>query len=104
MIERHVREYLPFEVYAKSLQEFFRGHEMTASEWELEPTPPFSSFVSSAPVIVASTLDPSSASDNQHRISRVIYHSFSHAAQNPALHARPAMRAHGYEIIWGMAA
>ena len=35
VIERHVREYLPFEVYAKSLQEFFRGHEMTASEWEL---------------------------------------------------------------------
>jgi len=34
-IERHVREYSPFEVYAKSLQEFFRGHEQTASEWEL---------------------------------------------------------------------
>ncbi|MDP2897027.1 MAG: helicase-related protein [bacterium] len=33
-IERHIREYSPFEVYAKSLQEFFRGHEMTASEWE----------------------------------------------------------------------
>ena len=33
-IERHTREYSPFEVYAKSLQEFFRGHEMTASEWE----------------------------------------------------------------------
>ena len=30
-----MREYLPFEVYARSLQEFFRGHEMTASEWEL---------------------------------------------------------------------
>ena len=35
IIERHVREYSPFEVYAKSLQEFFKGHEMTASEWEL---------------------------------------------------------------------
>jgi len=35
VIERHVREYSPFEVYAKSLQEFFRGHEMTADEWEL---------------------------------------------------------------------
>jgi superfamily II DNA or RNA helicase len=35
VIERHTREYTPFEVYAKSLQEFFRGHEMTASEWEL---------------------------------------------------------------------
>lgn len=35
VIERHIREYTPFEVYAKSLQEFFRGHEMTAGEWEL---------------------------------------------------------------------
>ena len=35
VIERHTKEYSPFEVYAKSLQEFFRGHEMTASEWEL---------------------------------------------------------------------
>ena len=33
-IERHIHEYLPFEVYAKALQEYFRGHEMTASEWE----------------------------------------------------------------------
>lgn len=33
-IERHIREYLPFEVYAKALQEFFRGHEITESEWE----------------------------------------------------------------------
>jgi len=33
-IERHTQEYLPFDVYAKSLQEFFRGHEMTATEWE----------------------------------------------------------------------
>lgn len=33
-IERHTREYSPFEVYAKALQEFFRGHEMTADEWE----------------------------------------------------------------------
>ena len=35
VIERHTREYTPFEVYAKALQEFFHGHEMTASEWEL---------------------------------------------------------------------
>ncbi|MBI4027302.1 MAG: helicase [Verrucomicrobia bacterium] len=35
VIERHIREYSPFEVYAKALQEFFRGHEMTAGEWEL---------------------------------------------------------------------
>jgi len=34
-IEKHTREYTPFEVYAKSMQEFFRGHEMTAGEWEL---------------------------------------------------------------------
>lgn len=35
VIERHIHEYSPFEVYAKALQEFFHGHEMTASEWEL---------------------------------------------------------------------
>jgi superfamily II DNA or RNA helicase len=35
VIERHTREYLPFEIYAKALQEYFRGHEMTAGEWEL---------------------------------------------------------------------
>jgi superfamily II DNA or RNA helicase len=34
VIERHTREYMPFDVYAKSLQQFFRGHEMTAGEWE----------------------------------------------------------------------
>jgi hypothetical protein len=34
-IERHIREYSPFEVYAKSLQEFFRGHEMTLDQWEV---------------------------------------------------------------------
>lgn len=35
VIERHVREYSPFEIYAKALQEFFRGHEMTVGEWEI---------------------------------------------------------------------
>ncbi|MDZ4724440.1 MAG: helicase-related protein [candidate division Zixibacteria bacterium] len=35
VIERHVRDYSPFEVYAKSLQEFFKGHELTVGEWEL---------------------------------------------------------------------
>jgi hypothetical protein len=35
VVERHTKEYLPFDVYAKALQEFFRGHEMTAGEWEL---------------------------------------------------------------------
>ena len=34
VIERQIHEYSPFEVYAKSLQEFFRGHEMTTGEWE----------------------------------------------------------------------
>jgi superfamily II DNA or RNA helicase/HKD family nuclease len=33
-IERHTREHMPFDVYAKSLQEFFRGHELTVDEWE----------------------------------------------------------------------
>lgn len=36
VIERHTRDYTPFEVYAKSLHEFYRGHEMTVGEWELE--------------------------------------------------------------------
>ena len=34
VIERQIHEYTPFDVYAKALQEFFRGHEMTAGEWE----------------------------------------------------------------------
>ena len=34
-IERHTFQYSPFDVYAKALQEYFRGHEMTAGEWEL---------------------------------------------------------------------
>lgn len=34
VIERQVREYAPFLVYAKALQEFFKGHEMTVGEWE----------------------------------------------------------------------
>jgi hypothetical protein len=34
VVERHVREYTPFEVYAKALHEFFRGHEITAGEWD----------------------------------------------------------------------
>jgi superfamily II DNA or RNA helicase len=33
-VERHTREYTPFEVYAKSLHEFYRGHELTAGEFE----------------------------------------------------------------------
>jgi HKD family nuclease len=34
VIERQIQNYSPFDVYTKSLHEFFRGHEMTASEWE----------------------------------------------------------------------
>lgn len=33
-VKRHTREYTPFEVYMKALLEFFKGHEMTESEWE----------------------------------------------------------------------
>jgi superfamily II DNA/RNA helicase len=34
VIERHIEDYIPFEVYAKALHEFFKGHELTATEWE----------------------------------------------------------------------
>src|SRR3989442_15661061 len=33
-IARHTHPYTPFDIYAKSLQEFFRGHELTATEWD----------------------------------------------------------------------
>ena len=33
-VSRHTRLYTPFDVYAKALQEFFRGHELTATEWD----------------------------------------------------------------------
>ena len=33
-IQRHTYEYSPFDIYAKALQEFFRGHELTATEWD----------------------------------------------------------------------
>ena len=33
-ISRHTRPYSPFDVYAKALQQFFRGHELTATEWD----------------------------------------------------------------------
>jgi superfamily II DNA or RNA helicase len=32
--ERHVLNHKPFEVYARSLQQYFLGHEETANEWE----------------------------------------------------------------------
>ena len=34
VFERHTQPYTPFEVYVRSLMEYFRAHEMTASEWE----------------------------------------------------------------------
>jgi len=33
-IERHTRDYHPFDVYARSMQLYFSGHEATATEWE----------------------------------------------------------------------
>ena len=33
-LERHTRLYSPFDVYTKALQEFFKGHELTATEWD----------------------------------------------------------------------
>jgi hypothetical protein len=33
-ISRHTHLYTPFDVYAKAVQEFFRGHELTATEWD----------------------------------------------------------------------
>ena len=34
VIERHTRDYSPFEVYLRALHEFCRGHRLTANEWE----------------------------------------------------------------------
>lgn len=34
VVERHTRPYSPFETYARSLQQYFLGHEETAGEWE----------------------------------------------------------------------
>lgn len=33
-IARHTHLHTPFDVYAKALQEFFRSHELTATEWD----------------------------------------------------------------------
>lgn len=33
IVERHIRAYPPFDVYARALHEFFRRHEMTDYEW-----------------------------------------------------------------------
>lgn len=34
VIERHTREYMPFDIYAKALQQYFRTHEVSADNWE----------------------------------------------------------------------
>ncbi len=34
VVERQIRDHTPFDVYAKALDELFRRHELTASEWE----------------------------------------------------------------------
>lgn len=34
VIERHIAEYTPFQIYAKALQELFKSHELPASVWE----------------------------------------------------------------------
>jgi hypothetical protein len=33
-LERHTRHYSPFEIYTRALQQYFLGHEETASEWD----------------------------------------------------------------------
>lgn len=34
VVSRHIHAYTPFEIYAKALHEYFRGHELTAGEWD----------------------------------------------------------------------
>lgn len=34
VIERHTADFSPFEVYARSLQQYFKAHEETVTEWE----------------------------------------------------------------------
>lgn len=34
VVERHTNEYQPFDIYARSLQQYFLAHEETATEWE----------------------------------------------------------------------
>ena len=36
IIENHVKEYSPYEVYLRSMYEYFKGREETVSEWERE--------------------------------------------------------------------
>ena len=34
VVKRHLHTYRPFDVYAKALHEYFRGHALTAGEWD----------------------------------------------------------------------
>jgi superfamily II DNA or RNA helicase len=34
VIERHTRDYSPFQIYAKSLHEFCKGHALTGDQWD----------------------------------------------------------------------
>lgn len=34
VVERHTKDYPPFEIYVKALQEYCRGHELPVSDWE----------------------------------------------------------------------
>lgn len=34
VVERHTRDYQPFDIYTRALQQYFSGHEETATEWE----------------------------------------------------------------------
>ena len=34
VVSRHLRPFTPFDVYTKALHEYFRGHELTAGEWD----------------------------------------------------------------------
>ena len=36
IVENHVKDYSPYEVYLRSMYEFFKGREETVSEWERE--------------------------------------------------------------------
>ncbi|MDZ4259867.1 MAG: helicase-related protein [Gemmatimonadales bacterium] len=33
-IARHTHQHTPYDIYGKALQEFFRGHQLTATEWD----------------------------------------------------------------------
>ena len=34
IVSRHTEPHTPFDIYAKALQEYFQGHELTATEWD----------------------------------------------------------------------